>query len=367
MKFAINPQKLVSGMQRVIGVVERRLTLPILANVLCSIDGQKMRFTATDLEVEIEHICELDESFEPTEFTIPGHKFYDICKSLSVDTVYFCYENQKVSLKTESAHYTLASLPAADFPNIEQVQPLIEFNLSQRQLKQLLNQTQFAMADQDVRFYLNGMLLQVAGDTIHAVAMDGHRFAHAELILADTSNLGEQQVLVPFKGIIELNRLLENNNDPITIKFCSNYLWVEMENLWFRSKLIDGVFPDYNLIMRNIGQQTINVEKKSFKQALSRLAILASSQLNAVRVEINAHSMKLLAINQESDEAWEKLSIQYQGEPTVLGFNIKYLLDMLAVIEADTVSIQFSSLDKGVLFSGSDEERTSYIIMPLRL
>lgn len=366
MKLIIHPDKLVSGLQKVMGVVERRMTLPVLSNVLCSISEKTMQFTATDMEVEIEILIELDVPCVLTQFTIPAHKFFDICKSLTTDEIEISYDNQKITLKTDSACYILATLPAADFPNIEEDQPIIEFVLSQANLKRLLEKTQYAMADQDVRYYLNGMLWQVVDGVLHTVAMDGHRFAHAELELA-CGETPAQQVLVPHKGIVELNRLLDKNDDPVTVKFCANYLWVDIDNVRFRCKLIDGVFPDYRMILRNIGEKSLTLEKSTFKQSLSRLAILSSSQLNAVRIEIHPNAMRLLAVNQEQDEAWEELPIQYDGDPVVLGFNIQYLLDTLSVIAADTVTIHFEHLDKGVLLEGSKDENASFIIMPLRL
>ena len=365
MKLTIFPEKLVTGLQRVIGVVERRMTLPILANVLCTIQGNNLLFTATDLEVEIEYFILLENTYDMIQFTVPGYKFFDICKSLNSGPIELSYDNQKITLATSSARYILATLPAADFPNIEEDKPILEFTLPQLQLKQLLERTQYAMADQDIRYYLNGMLWQVANAKLHIVAMDGHRFAYTNCVLDKESPT--HNILVPFKGIKELSRLLAKTEAPVVVKFCSNYLWVDLENTRFRCKLIDGNFPDYQRILHHVGQKQLSVEKQPFKQALSRLAILANTHINAVRVEINSHLMRLFAINQTHDEAWEELSVRYEGESVVLGFNIQYLLDALTVIESDTVIMHFENLDKGVLLEGSQNENASFVIMPLRL
>ncbi len=365
MKLTIFPDKLVTGLQKVMGVVERRMTLPILANVLCTIQGNNLLFTATDLEVEIECFISLETTYDTIQFTVPGYKFFDICKSLIPGPIEISYVDQKVTLATGSARYILATLPAADFPNIEEDKPILEFALPQLQLKQLLERTQYAMADQDIRYYLNGMLWQVANSKLHMVAMDGHRFAYTNCVL--DKELPNQDILVPFKGIKELSRLLGKTELLAVVKFCSSYLWVDIENTRFRCKLIDGNFPDYQRILHHVGQKQLSVEKQPFKQALSRLAILANTHINAVRVEINPCLMRLLAINQTHDEAWEELPVHYEGESVVLGFNIQYLVDALTVIESDTIILHFENLDKGVLLEGSQNENASFIIMPLRL
>ena len=367
MKLTISPDVLVAGLQKVIGVIERRLTLPILSNILCSISDNVLQLTATDLEVEIESFVPLPETFPLCQFTVPGRKFLDICKSLSSsDSVEISHKNQRVTIKTTSGQYSLATLPANDFPNIEEDKPLLEFELTQGELKAILEKTQYAMAEQDVRFYLNGMLWEVLDGKLHAAAMDGHRFAytHHAIACGESEN---NRVLVPRKGIVELNRLLEKSETPLSVRFCANHLAVSTDNLRFRSKLIDGAFPDYKRLLHSAGKKVMAVDKESFKKVLSRVAILTNDQNNGVRLEIKPDVMRASAVSHEQDEAWEELSIQYEGDEATLGFNVSYVLDVLSAIDAEQVTINFDNTDVASLFEGSATENSHYIVMPLRL
>ncbi len=367
MKFSVANSDLLQCMQSVIGVVERRLTLAILSNVLFSIQGNELKITATDLEIEIESFARLMAEYEEIHFTLAGRKLLDILRNLPEDSILdFFIENQRVKINVGRGKYTLATLPAEEFPNINVNQAMIEFSISQNTLRGMLEKTQFAIANQDVRYYLNGMLWEVSTGKLTMVAMDGHRlsYAYEELALDVTE---PTKIIVPQKGITELLRLLKKEEEPVVVKFCANYLAVDVAHCHFRCKLIDENFPDYRVLLNFQLKKHFLVDKKPLRQVLTCISALTSEQFNSVRIEIKPQRLHLQVVNQEQDEGKEEIPIVYQGEPVTLGFNIDYLLDVLAVIQAEQIKFTFHDSENTVLIQAEGEENSQYVIMPLRL
>ena len=366
MRFTINREVLLRPLQQVAGVVERRQTLPVLANVLLIVEGNELSLTGTDLEVELVAKVILDDSPVPGEITVPARKLMDICKSLNVDTdIIFQLEEQKLIIKSGRSRFSLSTLPAGEFPNLEDGPSAIEFNIEQNDLKRLISKTAFAMAQQDVRYYLNGMLLELKDHFFRTVATDGHRLALCEAKLL--GEFPETQVIVPRKGVLELLRLFSEDGEKVSIVIGTNHIKARSSELVFTSKLVDGKFPDYDRVVPKGGQITLVGNRAELKQSFSRAAILSNEKYRGVRIQLSDGNMKIVANNPEQEEAEEEVSVDYTGHELEIGFNVGYLLEVLTVIEEDNVRISLSDTNSSALVESAEDSDSIYVVMPMRI
>lgn len=367
MKFTVKREALLKPLNLVAGVVERRQTLPILSNVMLVLNNNQLSLTGTDLEVEIVGRVLVEDGGDDGEITVPARKLLDICKSLpDGGDIQFSLKDQKVVVKSGRSRFTLSSLPANDFPNIEEGPGSFEIDILQGQLKRLIERTSFAMAQQDVRYYLNGMLWEASKDQLKVVATDGHRLAMCNL--ATELNISEvKQVIIPRKGVNELLRLLMEEKKGIKIVFGTNHMKATTDDFTFTSKLVDGKFPDYDRVLPKGSNKSVYGSRQELKQAFSRTAILSNEKYRGIRLVLTDGSLQILANNPEQEEAEETVSVDYQGENLEIGFNVSYLVDVMTVLSGDQVKINLSDSNSSALIEESDDSDSQYVVMPMRL
>lgn len=368
MKFSVSRDELLKPLQLVSGVVERRQTLPILGNVLIVLEGNQLSLTATDLEVEIVARLTIAQMGESGEITVPARKFADICRALPDGADIKVTEDQeKLTVRSGSSRFSLSTLSSSEFPNVEEGPGQLEFRCKQSVLKRLIDATSFAMAQQDVRYYLNGMLWEASQNQLRTVATDGHRLALCTQTV-DLNHDSKLQVVVPRKGVLELTRLLSDDEDAEAhLSIGDKHLQVSTDKYTFTTKLVDGKFPDYEKVIPKGGQYQITGDRLGMKQAFSRVAILSNEKYRGVRVTLSDGNMSLVANNPEQDEAEEHLAVEYNGASLELGFNINYLLDITNVLASDNLNITLVDANTGVLIEETDRDDSAYVIMPMRL
>ena len=366
MKLKLSREALLRPLQAVIGVVERRQTMPILSNILLSAENDGVRLTATDLEVEL--IAKMDAGVDtPGEITLPGRKLLDIVRALPEESdVSLDVEDNKAQVRAGRSRFALATMPAAEFPNVEGGEALVEFTIAQRELRHLIEQTQFAMAQQDVRYYLNGLLLEFRDGVLRGVATDGHRLSRCD-VSAELAAGEINQVIVPRKGVLELYRLLEESDDAVSVAISSNHIRVSLDELRFTSKLVDGRFPDYERVIPRGGQNILQVDRQMLRQSLGRTAILSNEKYRGVRLEMENGRLGLQAQNPEQERAEEDVEVEYQGDHLEIGFNVSYLLDPLAALESDSVELVLIDGNSSCVIRAPGDESTEHVVMPMRL
>lgn len=365
MKLIAGREALLKPLQAVIGVVERRQTMPILANVLLVAKNGEVSVTATDLEVELvaNAAVQVDSA---GEVTVPGRKLLDICRALPEDAeVAISQSGEKLVLKSGRSKFSLTTLPAAEFPTVEDINAAHQITVAQSVLGRLLEKTHFSMAQQDVRYYLNGLLLETGGSALRAVATDGHRLALCEAMLEE-GGLAEQQVIVPRKGVLELQRLMSGDGD-LTIELGSNHIRIQLEAIRFTSKLIDGRFPEYQRVIPQDTSNALNADRATFRGALQRTAILSNEKYRGIRLVIRDGNMILQAHNPEQEEAEEEIEIEYTGDEIEIGFNVNYLLDALGGVESDEVNLAVVDSNSSCLIREPGKDDCKYVVMPMRL
>ena len=367
MHFTIQREALLKPLQLVAGVVERRQTLPVLSNVLLVVQGQQLSLTGTDLEVELVGRVQLEEPAEPGEITVPARKLMDICKSLPNDALIdIKVDEQKLLVKAGRSRFTLSTLPANDFPTVEEGPGSLTCNLEQSKLRRLIERTSFAMAQQDVRYYLNGMLLEVSRNTLRAVSTDGHRLALCSMT-APIEQEDRHQVIVPRKGILELARLLTDPEGMVSIVLGQHHIRATTGEFTFTSKLVDGKFPDYERVLPKGGDKLVVGARQALREAFSRTAILSNEKYRGIRLQLAAGQLKIQANNPEQEEAEEEISVDYEGSSLEIGFNVSYLLDVLGVMTTEQVRLILSDSNSSALLQEAGNDDSSYVVMPMRL
>jgi DNA polymerase-3 subunit beta len=365
MKFSASRETLLKPLGAVIGVVERRQTMPILSHVLLVAQDGKLTTTATDLEVELRADTEVDIA-SPGEITVPGRKLYDICRALPESAmVEFSVTAGKATLKAGRSRFTLSTLGPADFPTLEDAAGQQSFNVDGQAFRRLLDKTQFSMAQQDVRYYLNGLLLETAGTTLRAVATDGHRLALAELELDQAAGQAAQ-IIVPRKGVLELLRLVDGDGS-VTVTVGANQIRVEAGSMRLASKLIDGRFPDYERVVPDDPSNVVKASRVELRAGLQRAAILSNEKYRGVRLALGSNRITMQANNPEQEEAEEELEVEYGGEEMEIGFNVNYLLDALGAIEDDNVELGLNDPNSSCLIKAPGEQSSRFVVMPMRL
>lgn len=365
-----NRDTLLKPLQTVTGIVEKRQTLPILSNVLIQQNEEKTSFLTTDLEIQIKTVTSKDiSSRQNFTLTVSAKKLQDILRSLSSDAeVTLTRQDDHLQVKSGKSVFNLQILPAEDFPEVvEESASNATITLKQNELKNLLHYVQFAVAQQDIRYYLNGLLLLTKDKQLISVGTDGHRLAY---IAAGLDNAQEkQEVILPRKAVFELSKLLEDNEDPVKIEYFLNKVRFSFSDIILTSKIIEGKFPDYNRVIPTNNTKLFEINRLTFLQALQRVSILSnqSEQFRGVRLIVSTDNLRIICKNNEQEEAEEELEIKYDDESVDISLNITYLLDLLNNVNSETVQCAFENSNSSVLITVPGNKEFKYIVMPMRI
>jgi len=359
--------KLLAALQSVAGIVERRHTLPILANVLIRKTGSQLQLTTSDLEIQIRTHAELGGDEGNFSTTIGARKLIDILRTMPTDQTVSLESNAtKLVLKGGKSRFTLQSLPAEDFPLVQEAAnfgPV--FSVPQKTLKDLLGQVSFAMALHDIRYYLNGILFVAEGKQLSLVATDGHRLAFASATL--DVEVPRQEVILPRKTVLEMQRLLSDAEGAIEMQFASNQAKFSFEGMEFVTKLVEGKFPDYNRVIPKGHKNSFTLGRATLLASLQRTAILTSEKFKGVRLNIEPGTLRVAANNAEQEEAQDELDIDYGGDAIEIGFNVTYLIDALANMSQDMVRIDLADSNSSALLTIPENATFKYVVMPMRI
>lgn len=364
--FTVNRDVLLPALSKVSGVVERRQTLPILGHLHLAGTGPTVTLTGSDLEVQV-NACIPVQMQKEGAITLPARKLNDICRNLTDGAeIRFKSQDERCVVTSGRARFTLGVLPAADFPMMDALSDGFQFAISEGKLKRILDKTAFAMAQQDVRYYLNGLLMLLESASFTSVATDGHRLAKLsstmELSLSDAL-----QVIVPSKTVLELRRLLGSSEEIVSVSLGDKAVFLSVGSVTMTSKLVDGRYPDYDRVIPRELNKTATLIKDDLRQALARTSILSNEKYRGVRLMFDQGSLKLLAHNPEQEEAEEEVDLEYDGEQVAIGFNVSYLMDVLGAIDDKDVVIQFSDANSSSIWRGKSSSDETYVVMPMRL
>ncbi|QWA11281.1 DNA polymerase III subunit beta [Sodalis ligni] len=366
MKFIVEREHLLKPLQQVSSPLGGRPTLPILGNLLLQVAEDRLSLTGTDLEMEMVAQVALSQSHEPGATTVPARKFFDICRGLPDGAeITVTQENERMLIRSGRSRFSLSTLPATDFPNLDDWQSEVEFTLPQATLKRLIESTQFSMAHQDVRYYLNGMLFETEGEELRTVATDGHRLAVCSMPVGQA--LPTHSVIVPRKGVMELVRMLDGGETPLTLQIGSNNIRASLGDYIFTSKLVDGRFPDYRRVLPKNPDKTLEAGCDVLKQAFARAAILSNEKFRGVRLYLSNDQLKITANNPEQEEAEEILDVSYQGTEMEIGFNVSYVLDVLNALKSEQVRLLLTDGVSSVQIEDCASQAAAYVVMPMRL
>ena len=366
MRFSLQREVLLKPLAQVVNVVERRHTLPVLANLLVKVHAGQLSMTGTDLEVEMVSRVAVEEP-QDGESTIPARKLFEIVRALPDGSrVTISQNGDKVSVQAGRSRFTLASLPANDFPALDEVDATERVAVSEAALKELLERTAFAMAQQDVRYYLNGLLFDLRDDTLRCVATDGHRLALCETAL-EQGHAGRRQIIVPRKGVQELQRLLEGGDRQIELELGKGHIRIKRDDVTFTSKLIDGKFPDYEAVIPIGADREVKIDREALRASLQRASILSNEKYRGVRVEVSPNLLKISAHNPEQEEAQEEVEAETRVDALAIGFNVTYLLEALSALRDEYVVMQLRDANSSALVRGADNHHARHVVMPLRL
>lgn len=367
MQFSTQRNDLLHALQSVISVVERKQTMPILSCILIDAHDDRLVITATDLELELITYCAATVGASGSS-AIPARKLFDICRGLPNDAeISIDIHEGRIRIRSGRARFMLSQMPGEDWPRVEDFESENRFEIQENTLKQLLDRTEFAMAHQDVRYYLNGLLVVLRPDGVRCVATDGHRLAlsdaTAELALEQTV-----QAIVPRKAIVELVKLLDANGESsIALQLSRNHMRIELPGLKFTTKLIDGRFPDYERVIPDGNDKRMTANREAIRQALSRTAILSNEKFGGVRLSLNDGRLTIQSQNVDKEEAEDEIEVDYHDAPIVIGFNVHYLLDALAAMSTDEFTLDLSGENSSGLLQEQGREDSRFVVMPMRL
>ncbi|HBK45492.1 MAG TPA: DNA polymerase III subunit beta [Xanthomonadaceae bacterium] len=366
MRFTLQREAFLKPLAQVVNVVERRQTLPVLANFLVQVQNGQLSLTGTDLEVEMISRTTVEDS-QDGEVTIPARKLFDIVRALPDGSrVTVSQSGDKVTVQAGRSRFTLATLPANDFPSVDEVEATERVAVPEAALKELIERTAFAMAQQDVRYYLNGLLFDLRDSTLRCVATDGHRLALCETELENSAG-SKRQIIVPRKGVTELQRLLEGGDRELELEVGRSHVRVKRDDVTFTSKLIDGRFPDYEAVVPIGADREVKVDREALRASLQRAAILSNEKYRGVRVEVSPGQLKISAHNPEQEEAQEEVEADTKVSDLAIGFNVNYLLDALSALRDEHVVIQLRDANSSALVREASSEKSRHVVMPLRL
>ena len=359
--------KVLSVLQSVAGIVERRHTLPILANVLIRKTGSAVQLTTSDLEIQIRTTAELDGDAGNFTTTVGARKLIDILRTMPSDQTVSLESNQnKLILKGGKSRFTLQSLPAEDFPLVQEAASFgPSFSVPQKTLKELLHQVSFAMAVHDIRYYLNGILFVAEGKQLSLVATDGHRLAFSSATL--DVDVPRQEVILPRKTVLEMQRLLSDKEGAIEMQFAGNQAKFTFDGMEFVTKLVEGKFPDYNRVIPKNHKNTITMGRTALLATLQRTAILTSEKFKGVRLNLEPGVLRVASSNAEQEEAVDELEIDYSGDAIEIGFNVTYLIDALTNMDQDMVQVDLADSNSSALITIPENTTFKYVVMPMRI
>ncbi len=366
MQIKINRDVLLKPLMNVTGIVERRHTLPILSNLLIEAKNNNIKLTATDLEMQISLNIE-SEFKDELSTTISAKKFLDICRSLpdSID-IDMISKDSRMTVKAGKSRFNLQTLPAADYPIMTKVAgETITIKISQIELKRLLKQVEFAMAQQDIRYYLNGLLLEVNENRLNLVGTDGHRLSFTSAILAQ--NYEKNEVILPRKTVIELIKLLEDSDEEVRIEVAAGQVNFAFGEISLISKVIDGKFPDYHRVIPTAHSNTFTANRLQILTAMQRASILSNEKYRGIRMVLSENNLKLISTNTEQEEAEEELEINYTQESLDIGFNVTYLIDVLNNTQQETINFSFADANSSCLITLPEDSDYKYVVMPMRI
>lgn len=366
MQLSVQRKDILPALQKIIGVVERRQTMPILANILLDASNDRLVITGTDLELELVTECPAVIT-QPGTAAIPARKLLDICRGLPDDAeITLTQAQSQTRLQSGRSRFTLATLSAQDWPHLDEVEEGQHLAVPENTLKGLFNRTHFAMAHQDVRYYLNGLLLVLRPNRIRCVATDGHRLALSEATV-ELDIEQATQAIVPRKAITELIRLFDNSDAQISLVLSNRHLRIQLPGLRFTTKLIDGRFPDYERVIPSDVERHMQADREPVRQALTRTAILSNEKFSGVRLALAENMLRLQAQNVEHEEAEDEIAVDYASEPMEIGFNVNYLLEALGAMDGDQFELSLSGPDSSGLLQSTTDRQTQYVVMPMRL
>ena len=366
MQFITTRDLLFEALQKVAGVIERRSTMPILANVLLRVQDEQLILVGTDLEIEL--VTQIRVKGDAGATTVPARKLLDICRLLPVGSSIQCTlkDEKTLTVKAGRSRFSLTTLPGDNFPEFKLKGEETEAHIGSESLGKLLSSTMYAMAQQDVRYYLNGLLLELDGNLIHAIASDGHRLAWCEQCLQQpVAEL--KQPIVPRKGIQELARLIEGDDQPLSLHLTDNAIRLVLPNVTFSAKLIDGRYPNYRRVFPDKISRVITCDRQALKDAISRVSILSNEQYRGIRLDCSENLLRLSAHNPEQEEAEEVLEVLYQGAPFSVGLNASYMTDAVSHLQAETITLSFAEQNLTCLIEDPEDPAVRYIVMPMRL
>jgi DNA polymerase-3 subunit beta len=364
MNIIINSEEFVTHLSSIVGVVDRKQTMPILGHVLITGQSGEITLTATDLEVQISSSFKANIS-DDFSITLPGRKLFDILRSLGNTDVEILSSDDVVSLKTTKSKFSLQQLPANEFPLFEKPDGEKAFNIAQAELASLLNKTQFAMAQQDVRFYLNGLLLEINPESLNVVGTDGHRLAKTNHVI-EKKSISEQSCIVPRKAIQELTKSLSDSKD-CRVALVDNQASFSFSSITLTTKLIDGTFPDYNRVIPSETSTNIMLDTNTLKPALQRVSILANEKFKGVRLDINNDKITISSENPEQEQAIEEIDVEDSGANLSIGFNVSYLIDAVNACKGELVNLGVNDENTSALITDPSDPNTKYVVMPMRL
>ena len=357
---------LLKPLQVVSGIVERRQTLPILANILVRKTGEQVSFIATDLEIQIQTTAEIGAGKDDVATTVAARKLVDILRALPEADVALSLSGEKLTVQSAKSRFNLQTLSADEYPTVAQAEFGTDFTLPASTLKYLLSMVHFAMAAQDIRYYLNGMLLVVEGNVVRAVATDGHRLAMCE-VSKDGAAAGKIEAIVPRKTILELSRLLPDSDEPVRVQMAANQVRFSFGAIELVSKLVEGKFPDYQRVIPAGNTKVFAIGREELMSALNRAAILTTDKFKGVRMVLSPGALKITSTNADQEEAQEELDIEYTGDALDIGFNVTYLQDVLANLKSEQVRFSLGDALGSALISMVDSEKFKYVVMPMRI
>jgi DNA polymerase-3 subunit beta len=366
MKFNIIREQLLPPLQQIVSIIEKRQTMPILSNVLLVLNENTLVLTGTDLEIQLVAKINLD-SIESGEITVPARKFLDLVRLLPNEAdIKFELKEDKVKISSGRSRFSLSTLAADNYPEFSESEFENQFLINSGKLKKALDKTVFCMANQDVRYYLNGLLLHISNSKLKLVASDGHRLSIYE------DNIGvatgyEARIILPRKGVVELSRLLDDNEAELNIQFSNSNIKIYVKDMVFSAKLVDAKYPDFSKVFEQSFFNHIQIQKQLLKDALTRVAILANEKFKGITFDISNGLLKLSSHNPEHDEADEELQIEYQGEPLSIAFNSQYLLDAVSNLESELAVLTIASNASSCFVEEPEEQSYKFIVMPMRL
>ena len=366
MKLIINREKLLTPLQQIVGVIEKRQTMPVLANVLMSVGDGFLTLTGTDLEIQIVAKVAVEDSM-PGNITVPARKLLDLCRLLPNNAeIELQQQGDKMKLLSNRSKFTLSCLSAEQYPEFAETDMEKQFSIPSSKLKKALEKTVFCMANQDVRYYLNGLLMNISNNKFKFVASDGHRLAIFEGQLSQETGY-EERIILPRKGVLELYRLLDDSDQALTVMFSNNNIRIVIDQIVFSAKLVDAKYPDFSKVFQQAFLDSINIPKLALKEALTRVAVLANEKYKGVTFDIAPERMTISTHNPEHDEAEEDLSIQYPGEELSIAFNAQYLLDAVNNLDSDTLVLTVSKNLSSCFIDEPNDCEYKFIVMPMRL